>query len=448
MINIGIVKRIEDLIKQKEYIQVKALLPLHPEDIADLISQFSVASHKLFVFRLVSYAKAIDVFEYLSIEEEEEMLNSLTSKEIKEILNEMSPDDRTELFEEMPAEFVKKFINLLSPEERKIAIDILNYPADCVGRLITPNFVQLYEDMSVKDALTHIRKVGIEKETIYHCYVLDNQKKLIGIVSLRKIVLAEPETKILEIMFKDVIKVTTLTDQEEAANIFKRYDLIILPVVDHNDKLLGIVTFDDLVDVLEEEATEDFEKIAAVLPVEKPYMEANFFELIWKRSFWLFVLIIFETITALTMMRHVEALKQMVALAFFVPILVAMGGNTGTQSATMVIRSLAIGDIKVKDFFKVIFRESLMGLFMGTALALAGSIIAVILQKNWLLSAAVGISMGLTIFLAATLGAGLPIIFRKLKLDPALMSGPLIATFVDVIGILIYFEIGKFILGL
>jgi len=443
-----LVKTVERLINERKYADIKKMLPLHPEDISELISQLSIPSYKLFIFRLVPYEKAVDVFEYLSIEEEEEMLATLTSQEIRELLNEMSPDDRTELFEEAPAELVKKFINLLSPQEREIAIEILNYPQDSIGRLITPDFVQLYESMSVEEALSQIRAVGIKKETVYHCYVLDTEKRLIGIVSLKKLVLSSPEVKISQIMFKDVIKVTAFADKEEAANIFKRYDLLVLPVVNNNDKLLGIVTFDDLVDVLEEEATEDFEKIAAVLPVEKPYMEANFFELIWKRGFWLLVLIIFETITALVMINHGEELQQVVAIAFFVPILVAMGGNTGTQSATIIIRSLAVGDIKVKDFFRVIFRESLVGLSIGAVLALAGSVIVALLQKDWLLSVAVGVSMGLTIFLAATVGAGLPIVFRKLKLDPALMSGPLIATIVDIAGIFIYFKVALLILGL
>jgi magnesium transporter len=444
-----LVKKVENLIKERKYADLKNTLPPGAEDIAELINHLSNSSHKLFVFRLVSYDKAVDVFEHLPIEEEEEMLKSLSSQEIRDILNEMSSVDRTELFEEMPAELVKKFINLLSPQERKIAVEILNYPSDSVGRLLTPDFVQLFEGMSVQEALSHIRTVGITKETVYHCYVLDTSKKLISIISLKKLVLADPEAKISQIMSKkDVIKVSAFTDKEEAANIFKHYDLLVLPVVDNNDKLLGIVTFDDLVDVLEDEATEDFEKIAAVLPVDKPYMEASCFELVWKRSFWLLVLIVFETITVLVMMNHSESIQQVIALAFFVPILVAVGGNTGTQSATIIIRSLAVGDIKVKDFFRVIFKESLVGLSIGVTLALAGSIIVALLQQNWLLSAAVGISMGLTVFLAATLGAGLPIIFRKLKLDPALMSGPLIATIVDVVGILIYFEIGKLILGL
>ncbi|MBU1121662.1 MAG: magnesium transporter [Candidatus Omnitrophica bacterium] len=448
MIKKNLINKINYLIEEKKYPEIKNLLPPHPEDIARIISALPTASCKLIVFRLVHYSRAVDVFEYLSTEEEEEMLKSLNSQEIKGILNEMSPDDRTELFEEVPAELVKKFMSLLSPEERKVAVQILNYPDDSIGRLITPDFVQLYEGMTAQQAIDHIRSVGLGKETIYHCYVLDNEKKLIGIVSLKKIVLADQQTKVSEIMFREVISVTAFADQEEATNIFKRYDLIVLPVVDNNNKLLGIVTFDDLVDVLEDETTEDFEKIAAVLPVEKPYLEANVFSLVWKRSFWLIVLVIFESISAFVLQRHHATIRQFIALTFFIPVLVAMGGNTGTQSATIIIRSLATGDIGVKDFFKVIFRESFVGVLIGLILAVVGAIIVAVLQKDLLLSLAVSISMGVTILLATTLGGSLPILFRKLKLDPALMSGPLIATIVDVVGILIYFEIAKLILGL
>lgn len=440
--------QIEQLIKEKSFSKIKGLLPSHPEDMASLISQLKSPSHKLFILRMIPPGKAVEAFEYLPLEEQEELLNSLTSQEVGNILNEMSPDDRTELFEDMPAELVKKFINCLSTNERTIALMLLNYPDESVGRLITPDYVQLYEDMTVEAALTHIRNVGLKKETIYYCYVLDRGKTLIGVVSLKKIVLADPQTRIKDIMFSKVIKVDVFTDREEAANIFKKYDLITLPVVDNANKLLGIVTFDDLVDVLEDEVTEDFERIAAVLPVEKPYAEANLVNIVWKRSFWLIVLIVFETITALVMSRNHNTIQQLVALTFFVPILVAMGGNTGTQSATIIIRSLAVGDIAVKDFFKVIFRESLVGLSLGVTLALVGSVIVALLQKDWLLSAAVGLSMGTTIFLAATVGASLPIIFRKFELDPALMSGPLIATIVDVVGIFVYFEIAKLILRL
>lgn len=450
MLKRGLVKKIERLIEEKRYSDIKGLLPLHPEDISELISRLAHPAHKLFVFRLVSYNKAVDVFEYLSTEEEEEMLKTLNSQEIQDILNEMSPDDRTELFEEMPAELVKRFINLLSPQERKIAVEILNYPSESVGRLVTPDFVQFYEGMSVAEAISHIREVGINKETVYHCYVLDNDKKLVGIVSLKKLVFSNPETRISEIMSKkDVIKVTASTDKEVAANIFKRYDLLVLPVVDNNDKLLGIVTFDDLVDVLEEEATEDFEKMAAVVPVEKPYMEANFFELLWKRSFWLIVLVVLESASSLVMKNYGDIIQRWVALSFFLPVLIATGGNAGMQSAMIINRGLTIGEIRVKDFFRVVFRESLLGLSIGTILALVG-LLRVIIQEggDWLLSISVGVAMGVTVMFAAIIGAALPIIFRRLKLDPALMSGPLITTIVDVLGVFIYFEIALLMLGL
>lgn len=445
--NKKIVKKIETLIKNKHFAEIKGLLPLHSEDIAEVIRRLVNPSHKLFVFRLVSYEKAVDVFECLPTEEEEAMLKTLTGQEIREILNQMSPDDRTNLFEELPAELVKRFINLLSPEERKIATEILNYPVDSVGRLITPDFVQLYADMNIEEALAHIRNVGIKKETIYHSYVLDKDKKLIGVVSLRKLVLADPLTKISAVMFKDVIKVAAFTDKEEAAKTFKRYDLMVLPVVDNNSKLIGIVTFDDLVDVLEDEVTEDFEKIAAVLPVDKPYMEASFFELLWKRSFWLIVLVVLESASSLVMKNYSDVIQKWIALSFFVPILIATGGNAGMQSAMMVIRGLTTGEIVVKDFFKIVLRESLLGLSIGVILAVAG-LIRVILQEGdaWRLSISVGVAMGVTVMFSAVIGAALPIIFRKLRLDPALMSGPLITTIVDVAGIFIYFQIALMIL--
>ena len=445
----NLVEELEKLLKEKRYTEAKSLLPLHPKDIAQVIAELSSSTFKLFVFRMVPYEKAIDLFESLSTEEEEELLSGLSSREIRDILNDMSPDDRTELFEEMPAELVKKFISYLSPQERAIAIAILNYPDDSVGRLITPDFVQLYENISVEAALLHIRQVGIKKETVYHCYVLDSAKKLIGIVSLKKLVLASPETRISEIMSRSVIKVSAFDDKEEAANIFKHYDLLVLPVVDNNNKLLGIVTFDDLVDVLEEEVTEDFERIAAVVPVDKPYMEANFFELLWKRSFWLIVLVALESISSLVMKNYEGFIHRWLPLTFFLPILIATGGNAGTQSAMMVIRGLTTGDIRVGNFFKVVFRESFLGLSIGIILAGVG-LLRVLLQEGgqWRLSISVGVAMGFTVMFAAIIGAALPIICRRLKLDPALMSGPLIATIVDVVGIFIYFQIALMILGL
>lgn len=437
---------IEKLIQDRHFADIKKLLPNHPEDIASLFSFLGNPSHKLFILRLMPPDRAVDLFEYLPQEEQEELLKSLNKQEIATLLNEMSADDRTELFEEMPAELAKKFINYLSPQERTIALKLLNYPEDTVGRLITPDFVQLFEDMTVEEALAHIKAVGVEKETVYHGYVLDREKKLKGVVSLKRMVLADRQAIVKDIMFPQVIKVKATTDQEEAANIFKKYDLIALPVVDHNDKLLGIVTFDDLVDVLEAEVTEDFERIAAVLPVEGPYLEAGFFNVVWKRSFWLIVLAVFESISGFVLQRYGAAIAQWVELTFFLPVLVAAGGNAGTQSATIVIRSLATGDISARDFIKVIFRESLIGIAIGIILAVVGVLRVFMQQQNWMVSFSVGISMGLTIMLAAVVGASLPLISRWLKSDPAVMSGPLITTIVDVVGIFIYFEIARMIL--
>ncbi len=439
------------LIHEKKFGQVKELIkPLYPADIATLILSIDNSQNKALLFRLVPYDKAIEVFENLDPEYQRDILSTLSDERIKELLNEMAPDERTELFEDLPAELVKRLMNFLSPQERLVAVELLGYPEDSVGRLITPEFLELYEYMEVKQALQHIRRVGLDTETVYHCYVLDSDKRLIGVVSLKRLVLAEPQIKIGELFdkSKEIIKVTAYTDKEEAALIFKKYDLIALPVVDNADKLLGIVTFDDLVDVLEEETTEDFEKTAAVLPVDKPYMEAGFFDLLWKRSFWLIILLIFSSVSSFVLQNYSDAITRMVALTFFLPVLIAAGGNAGTQSAMVIIRGLAMGQIQPARFIKVILREAALGVFIGAILAACGLLRAFFQQGDWILSVVVGVSMGLTILVSTTVGAVLPLIFKKLNWDPALMSGPLVATLVDVVGIAIYFEIAKTLFSL
>jgi len=439
--------KIKILLKEKKFEELKQILnSLHPEDISKIIEELDKPALQILLFRLLNPTLSTEVFEYLSHEIQEKLLKSMSSQEAKKILDEMSPDERTYLFEDMPAELVKKLLFLLSPQERKRAIELLNYPENSVGRLLNPDFIQLQEDWSVKEALEHIRRVGVKKETIYQCYVLDKDKRLIGAVSLKDLVLASPEIKVREIMDKNVIKVGVLTDKEEAAKIFKDYDLIALPVVDKENKLLGIITFDDLVDVLEEEATEDFEKIAAVVPVEKPYLEAGFFEITWKRTFWLFVLLVLESLSGFILQGYSTSIKRMVSLTFFLPVLIATGGNAGTQSATMIIRGLATGDLELRDFLKVIIREAGMGFLIGIIMGIFGLLRALLQRGDWLLSVSVGVSMCVTIIFATVIGALLPLLFRRLKLDPALMSSPLIATLIDIIGIAIYFEIASFIL--
>ena len=437
------------LIKERKFEEIKKIIqPLYPEDIAALISDSEASYEKILIFRLSPANKVVEIFENLEPDHQRNILSALSDEKIKEILNEMAPDERTELFEEIPAELVKKFLSLLAPEERRIATELLGYPEDSVGRLITPEFVQLYEDLSIQEAFEHIRKVGLDTETVYNCYVLDKDKRLLGHVSLKNLVLADPQKKIKEIMNRDVLKVNAYTDREEAARVFKKYDLIALPVVGNNNKLLGIVTFDDFVDVLEDEATEDFERIAAVLPGDKPYMEANFFEIAWKRSFWLIVLLVLESLSSLVLQNYENTISRLIALTFFLPILIGTGGNAGTQSATIIIRGLATGQIQPFEFLRVIIREASLGIFIGVVLAVFGLARAFLQQGDWWLSVSVGISMGLTIIIATTSGAFLPLIFRKLKFDPALMSGPLITTIVDVVGIAVYFEIAQMLLRL
>jgi len=448
MVEKEILPQIRHLLKERKFDQIKSILnSLHPEDVASILDKIERPALMLVLFRFLEPQKSIEVFEYLPHETQEKIIKSMPSEEVKKILDEMSPDERTALFEDMPAELVKKLLFLLSPQERQTAIELLNFPEDSVGRLITPDFVQLQENWTVKEALEHIRRVGLEKETVYHCYVLDKDKRLIGLVSLKNLVLASPTTKIKEIMNRDVIKVDAYTDKEEAAKIFKDYDLIALPVVDKENKLLGIITFDDFVDVLEEEATEDFEKFGAVLPVDKPYMEAGFFEITWKRTFWLIVLLVLESFSGIVMQNYSSTISKMIALTFFVPILVATGGNAGTQSATLVIRGLATGELDSRDFFKIIFRESSMGFLIGLVLGFMGLLRAFMQSKIWTISVAVGLGMCVTIVMATTIGATLPLVFRRLRLDPALMSSPLIATIVDIVGIGIYFQIATFTLN-
>ena len=443
-----IIPEIQKLLQEKNYSALKELIPPLAEDIAYIISEIENPSYQLLLFRMIPSDTASEVFASLNPEEQENIIKSLTGEEIKDIVNNMSTDDRTALFEEMPAELVKKLISLLSWEDRRIAVEILNYPENSVGRLLTPDFVEVYEESTVQEALANIIKVGLEKETVYYSYVVDNLHKLKGIVSLKTLVLSQRHKKLQEIMFDDVIKVNPTTDKEQAAALIKKYSFMALPVVDNCERIIGIVTFDDLVEVIEEAATEDFEKMAGVIPVDKPYFEAKFLDVAGKRIFWLIVLVFAESLSSNVLQHYSDVIQKVVSLTFFIPLLIGTAGNAGTQSSAMIIRGLATGDVTTQDFWKVIFRESLMGVAMGAALSVFGFIRALMQQHDWQISVAVGIAMAGTIVLATISASALPLFFKRIRLDPALMSSPLITTVVDVIGIYIYFEIAQFILGI
>ena len=412
---------------------------LHAHDIADYLEEQS-DDVQATLFRLLKKDLAVDVFEDLEYEEQEYLINNLRHERIVEILEEMDPDDRTELFEEMPAKVVSKYLKHLSLPERLVATKLLGYPEYSVGRLMTTEYVAFRPHITVRQAIDRLKQIALDKETIYHCFIIDSGRKLVGSITLKMLFLAEFEDVLEDIMNKEPIYLSSRMDQEEAASIFKHYDVLAMPVVDSESRMVGMVTFDDLVDVLEEEATEDIQKMAAILPEEHPYFDAGVFNIFGKRVLWLSVLMVAQIFSSFILKGYEHSMTQLTALAFFVPMLMATGGNTGAQSSAMVIRGLAVGEIKLKNFLSVLWREMSIGLLLGIGLCVIGYGASYFVEQQWVISLVLGISVSLTVVAAALIGGTLPLIFQAMKLDPALMSGPFITTLVDIIGLYIYFE--------
>ncbi|HUX06189.1 MAG TPA: magnesium transporter [Acidobacteriota bacterium] len=440
-------EELDSAVEEGNLFRIKSVLnSMQAPDISDFLETLDDAEQMATLFRLLKKELAIDVFEHLEFEEQEHLLSNLKRERVIEILEEMDPDDRTELFEEMPAKIVKKYLSHLSPAERMVATKLLGYPDDSVGRLMTTDYVAFRPNITAAEALVKLKEMALDKETIYHCYIIDSTRKLIGYCSLKMILLAEPEQLLSEVMIADVISLDARQDQEAAARLHKHYDLLALPVVDSEERLVGIVTFDDLVDVIEEETTEDVHKMAAIVPEEHPYFDSGFFTLAGKRILWLMVLLIAESFSGNIMQHYATALESAVGLAFFIPLLIATGGNAGTQSSAMIIRSLAVGEIRVNQFARVIFREMRMGFVLGLGLCVIGYLRAYLLNANHSMALVVGIALTITVICATLAGSALPLLFRAIKLDPALMSGPFISTVVDIIGLLIYFETARMLL--
>ncbi|MEA3508177.1 MAG: magnesium transporter, partial [Synergistota bacterium] len=424
----------------------ETLSTLEPADISDFLAETTPVKRVL-LFRLLSKELAIDVFEYMEGSEREDLLNSFTDKEAAEIIEEMSDDDRTALLDELPAKTVKKLLLHLSPEERGVANRLLNYPDDSAGRVMTPEYIDLKADMTVADSLQHIRKNARSKETIYTCFVMDSKRRLIGVVDLEDLILAQPETPVDDVMDSDPVSATTTMDQEEVAQVMSRYDLHAVPVTDLEGRLVGIVTFDDVLDILEEEATEDFERMAGIQPVEERYLDIGVITLARKRFMWLLICILAETITSSVLKNYSLAMESVVALTFFIPLLIGTGGNAGTQSATLVIRGMTLGDIEWKNLGSVFLRETATGLLLGVALAVLA------MGRAYMIGAGMGVAITVALALVAVVllgnlaGVLLPVVARVVRIDPAIMSGPFITTVVDVVGLIIYFEIAHRVLG-
>jgi magnesium transporter len=446
---------IREMIERKEWNILKEfVLDLHPSEIADIIENIEEKDRAI-LFRFLPNELAADTFEYLEHDVQEALLKSFTDKEIAEVLNEMSPDDRTELLEELPGPFVKKLLRLLTPEERSIAISLLGYPEDSVGRLMTPDFIAIKSNWTIAEVLEHIRKVGSQVEYIETLFVTDQQGKLLDEISIKDILLAEPSSRVTDIMKETVVSLQVTDDQEKAVELFREYDVYVLPVVNKENYLVGIVTADDVFDVIEEETTEDVQKFGGMESLDLPYISTPLPKMVQKRAGWLVILFLSEMLTATAMGFFENEIARAVVLALFIPLIISSGGNSGSQAATLVIRALALGEITVKDWFRVVRREFFSGLSLGAILGAIGFLrisvwqyIGNVYGEHWF-SIAITVAIALIgVVLWGTLaGSTLPLILKSLKLDPATSSAPFVATLVDVTGLVIYFSVATLILS-
>lgn len=431
------------LMESGQYHQLKEELnEEQPANIAEYFEELT-AEKQLFIFRLLSKDVAAEVFSYMDNDTQEHIVQSITDREVRNIVDEMFLDDTVDFLEEAPANLVKKVLRNTDAGTRQLINRFLNYPENSAGSLMTIEFVRLRASVTVAAALAEIKRVGMDKETIYTCYVTDGQRKLIGVVPLRTLICADDDSTIGELMQDDVVSVHTLDDQEEVANIFKKYNWMALPVTDKEGRLVGIITVDDIVDVIDQETTEDMELMNAVLPSDDEYLKMGVLALARNRIPWLCVLMISGTLSAFVIGMYQDLLDSVVMLSSFMTIITGTGGNAGSQASAMIIRGLALGDIEMRDTLKVVFKELRVGLICGAVLAAINMARMTFLDKAtpFNIDLTVSLSMGVAVVLAKTLGCILPILAKAVKLDPAMMAGPLISTVVDAIALVVYFSI-------
>ena len=446
---------VEELLENKQYAELRDLLvPLEAADIAVLFDDLD--ERVPILFRLLPKELAAEVFVELESDAQELLIKGFSNAELKEVLDELYLDDTVDIVEEMPANVVRRILSHTDPETRKSINEILKYPENSTGSIMTTEFVDLKETMTVEDALKRIRRTGPDKETINICYVMDDRRHLIGVLSIRNLLLSEDDDIIGDIMERNFISVQTLDDQESTAQAFSKYDFLALPVVDTEDRLVGIVTVDDAMDVLEEETTEDFEKMAAMLPSDKPYLKTGVFET-WKaRTPWLLILMLSATFTGMILTHFESALMSCAVLTAFVPMLSGTGGNSGTQASTAIIRALSLGEVRFSDCLEVLWKEFRVSLFCGICLA-AANFAKMMIVDYWLLNnpavtpmvaLVVCATLVCTVACAKLVGCSLPILAEKLGLDPAVMASPFISTIVDSLSLLIYFNFATLLLGI
>lgn len=446
---------IQSLIAERKLSILKEILSdWSPADIADLIVDLS-EQERVIIFRLLSNELAADTFENLEVETQKDLLKAMAKSEVAAILNEMSPDDRTALLEDLPSAAAKQLIQLLSAEERRIAQTLLGYPENSVGRLMTPDYIAVRPEWTIEETIKFIRENAEDKETLNIVYVIDEKGKLLDDLKLKDFILAEPKVKVADIMDRNFIALSVNDDQEDAVEVFKKYDRIALPVVDKFNVLIGIVTVDDVLDVAEEEATEDIHKLAAVEAFDEPYPTISILSMVKKRAVWLTLLFFGQTLTAFAMGYFEKELSRAIVLSMFIPLIISSGGNSGSQASTLVIRAMALGEVDLMDWWKIIKREVFSGLSLGLILGTIGffqvlflsQFISVLENYLVLIGLTVGFSLVGIVLWGTLLGSMLPLILKSLGLDPATSSTPLVATMVDVTGLIIYFTVSMIILS-
>ena len=442
-------KLLRKLLEEKKYRELRDVLSeMNTVDIAWLMDDME-DEDSLRIFRILPKNMAADVFADLEIDDQQYIIQSLSEKEASSIIDNMMADDATDLLEEMPANIVKKILRNASPETRADINHLLRYPEDSAGSVMTVEYVDLRETMTVEDAIKRIRRIGLDSETVNICYVVDDQRVLRGTVALRYLLLKNDDEIIGEIMNDNVISINTMTDQEEAAHMFQKYDFTAMPVVDNEDRMVGIITIDDVVDIMQEEATEDIEKMAAILPTDKPYFKVGIFETYRKRMPWLLLLMISATFTGAIISRYEEALSACVILTAYIPMLMDTGGNAGSQSSVSVIRGISLGEIEFKDTFRAVWKEILVSVLCGVTLAATNFLKMMVMDRSTVMIAlVVCITLLLVVFFSKLIGCVLPLVADRIGFDPAVMASPLITTIVDTISLVVYFFLATHLLNL
>lgn len=442
--------KIKELLNQKKYHEIRELLEDHNEaDIADIFETIDNRDDIVRIFRLLSKDSAADVFSNLPVEYERLIIESLTNREIGQIMADLYSDDAVDMLEEMPANVVKKVLAATDKETRRDINSLLKYPDDSAGSIMTVEYVDLRAYMKVNDAIERIRLTGVDKETINVCYVTDVQKHLLGIITLREIILANATDNIKDLMEENIITVHTLDDQEEVARQFQKYDFQAMPVVDNENRLVGIITADDVMDILEEEATEDIEMMAAITPTDQPYMKTSVWDTYKKRIPWLLLLMISASITGKIIQGFEAALSTCVILTSFIPMLMDTGGNCGSQASVSVIRALSLDEVEFSELPLVIWKEMKVSIMVGATLAIANFIkIMLIDQTTTIVALVVCMTLFVTVVVAKFVGCALPVIASKIGFDPAVMASPFITTIVDALSLIVYFNVATLFMGL